>query len=277
MKSLLCIVSLFATFSLSAQKLYFNLQTGFGFATEAGQGNYHNVKIGDNTETKELISGGLGEGVYLRASVLYKKNDWISMELGVNYLLGREIVTTEESRGFFPSPLLLITTINSRRTKAFIVTPQLVFSLPNESKLTPYVKTGFAIGNFMKTSVDEDFITETNFNQYEINTTYILNGGNPFGFTAALGTQYFINEKVSFIIDFNLLSMSYRPHKSTMTKHKIDGVNNLDGLSLRQREIIYNNKLENTGNINENEPFKALPISIPMSNVSFNAGLQVTF
>ena len=108
MKPFLFVVLSFNFISLSAQNFYINLQTGYGFATEVGQINSHNVKIEDNIETKELIYSGLGEGTYLRASVLYKKNNWVAIELGVNHLLSHEIVTTQESLSFFPSPSSLI-------------------------------------------------------------------------------------------------------------------------------------------------------------------------
>lgn len=231
MKYYLCITLMLFAFTLSAQSIYINFQTGYGFATEAGQANFYNSTIKDGVQTKELTSGGFGEGLYLRASIIYQRNNWFGIELGINRLLGRKLVYKHESFVFrpFPNPSQIITSNYSRRIKAFIITPQLVFTLPNESKLTPYIKTGFAIGSFMKMYSDS-------------RSTYILNGGNPFGFTAALGTRYFVNEIVSLIVDFNLLALSYKSY--------------------------------NTTNANSmNEPQEAFP----MSNVSLNFGLQVTF
>lgn len=276
MKYFTFVILTFYSLSMSAQDFYVNLQTGYGFATEAGQANYTNITYDNNLETKEIIAGGFGEGIYIKSSIGYQHNNLISLELGVNYLFGRTITVEEENIDFLPSSGLLEERTYSRNIQGFIFSPQLVVTLPNESNLKPYIKTGAAIG-VLRGNFQQDLYSNNGFEDYTTDVEYLLNGGTPFGFTATLGTQYLISENLSFLADFSLLNMSYRPYRNTITQYIENDVDAIDNLSTRQREVVYNNKIETDSNVppNNDEPRRALPISLPMSNVTFNVGLQL--
>ncbi len=278
MKPILCITFFFITLSLSAQDFYINLQTGYGFATEAGQANYTDIEFVDNVEVQEIVAGGFGEGIYFRGNLGYQHSEFIAVEFGLNYLLGRTITTEEKRQEHGPGGALFIASTTSRNLNALIFTPQLVVLIPTTSTVKPYIKTGLAFGTFMKAKFEEAYNTDNNmFIQIDRNTENSFDGGTPLGFIMALGAKSMVSETVAFTIDFNLLNMTYRPHTGTVTKFEENGSNELENLTIREREIIFNNKIENNSSVtpDENEPLRALPISLPMSNVTFNIGLQI--
>ena len=102
MKYIFSILFIISSFILNAQDFYINLQTGNGFPTEAGQTNYYNIDIVDNVETREIITGGFGEGLYFRGNFGYNYSSAVSFEFGFNYLLGKTIINEEAEfdRGF---------------------------------------------------------------------------------------------------------------------------------------------------------------------------------
>ena len=100
MKYIFSILFIISSFILNAQDFYINLQTGNGFPTEAGQTNYYNIDIVDNVETREIITGGFGEGLYFRGNFGYNYSSAVSFEFGFNYLLGKTIIN-EEDYNFF--------------------------------------------------------------------------------------------------------------------------------------------------------------------------------
>ncbi|MFK7949044.1 MAG: outer membrane beta-barrel protein [Saprospiraceae bacterium] len=277
MKYIFSTLFIICSFILNAQDFYINLQTGYGFVTEAGQANFFNIDMDNNTETREIITGGFGEGNYFRGNFGYNYNATISFEFGFNYLLGKTIVR-EENYNFSDFNGGYINEIDfSQNIRAFMFIPQLVVKIPSESNLKPFVKAGLAVGTFMKSTTEYDFFAKGPINSTTIEIDNLLEGGTPLGFVATLGTSYLINEHFALVADFSLLNMSYRPYKSTVIKYIRDGVDEYNNLTLREREILYSNKVEIDNNTlpNDNEARRELPVSLPMSNVTFNIGLQV--
>lgn len=276
MKYILSLILLISSFILNAQDFYINVQTGYGLATPDGQTNYYNVNDIAFNSNQEVVKGGFGEGLYFRLHTGYNYNDLISFECGFNYLRGQSVDYQHRHASAFDTDFVYAQSF-SQRINAFIFSPQLVLKIPTESKFKPYAKTGIAVGLFMKGQFDEDYNSYyQNTSQFEILIERELEGGTPLGFTATLGTQYQIYKNLIVVVDCSLLNMTYRPYKNTITKYIRDGSNDLNDLSLWERETLYVGKIEDDQTpIDMNASRKSLPISLPMSNVSFNVGLQV--
>ena len=270
MKYLTSIIFIFYSFTLSAQDFYINLQTGYGFATEAGQINYYLFDYSFEGITGEIVKDGLGEGVYLRGTFGYNYNDFISFDFGFNYLQGRTLIYSHKNDWFLfngNDEYHSFQNIN-----ALIFSPQLLVRIPTKFKIKPYAKVGIAVSPFIESNLQEytlDILTE----QKSLRTERTMEGGTPLGFTTALGLNYDISDKIALLIDCNLLNMSYRPYKETITKFMVGNENLVNSLSLFERETIYVRTIEDY-TIDENLPKKKLPISLPMSNISLNLGLQ---
>lgn len=274
MKPFLITVFCFVSLSLSAQNFYFNLQRGDGFATEAGQVNY--ITSTDEGRAEELVTDGFGEGTYFRTSLGYNFNDFISLDFGINYLRGKTI--TYEYIYTFISIGDTYRETTSESINTFLFTPQLRFNIPTRFRIQPYIQIGGAVGILPKKSFKQILliIDDNSFTNVRLDTERELSGGNPLGFTAALGAKYSISKKFSLIVDLELLNMSYQPRHSITTKYIRDGVSELEDMTVREREVIYKKEIESRASDN-NEPRIALPINFPMSNVSLNIGFQFDF
>lgn len=276
MKYFLSFIFILNSFIVIGQDFYINVQNGYGFATPNGQMNYYNVDDNFHNSTQEVVKGGLGEGFYSRLNTGYNYSKLVSFECSFNYLRGRFIEFTHKYSSVF-DPDFVSTKNASQSINAFIFSPQLVFKLPSKYKFQPYLKTGIAVGLFMKSQIIENF---NNYYQgtstFELLIERELEGGTSLGFTTTFGTQYPIYKNLILVMDCNLLNMAYRPYKNTITTYIRDNIDEYNSLSLWEREINYTAKVEENLPIDSNAAKKMLPISLPMSNLSFNIGLQVS-
>ncbi|MFK7949045.1 MAG: hypothetical protein AB8G11_15745 [Saprospiraceae bacterium] len=232
MRYFLSFIFILNSFIIVAQDFYINVQTGYGFSTADGQTNYQNIDDIFFNVTKEVVKGGFGEGLYFHLNTGYNYSEIISFECGFNYLQSQSIEFTHSySSGFDTN--FVYTQNSSQSINAFIFSPQLVFKLPSKFKFKPYIKTGIAVGLFMKGQFKENYTTYwRGTSEFDMFTEKELKGGTPLGFTTALGTQYSIYKNLILIVDCSLLNMTYRPYKSTVIAFVREDVDELDNLSL---------------------------------------------
>lgn len=266
------------TVALSAQNLYFGVQTGYGFATNAGQANLFNIEDRSGNSTYEATKGGYGDGVNVAAKVGFHLNKNISFELGANYLSGRTL--THEYGYSYSNGGTQVTESNiySYNSRMLQLSPQLVFNAQNESKLTPYAKVGIAFG-LLTNIKNKTEVTNTGGFAGTIKTEYeqTTEGNIPIGLNAALGANYALNEKMSLYTELCLLNMSYAPKMTTMTSYVVNDDDVFDNLSTSQKETIYLDMVEIDYNTQQDleKPQEGLKVFIPFSNVSFNIGLRI--
>lgn len=273
--------ALFALLLLSAsyvhaQEYYFGIQFGSGFATNAGQANLTDIDLTDTLETYEIKAGGFGEGLYINGHIGYQQTDFLAYELGVNYLHGKTITNEENS---FTTAVLggyLSESVISQNIRTVMLSPKIVFMVPNESGLTAYAKIGMTVGAFVRGNYIQN-TTSTGGIAGQINHKIerVLKGGVPIGFTSSLGANYQIDERISLLAALNLLNMAYRPYTNTVNSNIFNEVELVETLTVRQRNIVYSNKIEVSDSIDEQRPQQQLAVSLPMSNISFQVGLQV--
>lgn len=273
--------SLFAVLLLSAcyvhaQEYYFGVQLGSGFATNAGQANLTDIDLTDTLETYEIKAGGFGEGLYINGHVGYQQTDFLAFELGVNYLHGKTITNEENT---FTTAVLggyLSESVISQNIRTLMLSPKIVFMVPNESGLTAYAKIGMTVGAFVRGNYIQN-TTSTGGIAGQINHKIerVLKGGVPIGFTSSLGANYQIDEHISLLAALNLLNMAYRPYTNTVNSYIINEEELVETLTVRQRNITYSNKIEVNNIIDNQQPQQQLAVSLPLSNISFQVGLQV--
>lgn len=278
MKQSLFIFLLFIAHFLNAQDYYIGIQFGSGFATNAGQANFTDIDILDTIKTYEIKAGGFGEGLYINTHFGNQQTNFLAYELGVNYLHGKTITNEEKS---FTTAVLggyLNETIISQNIRTLMLSPKIIFMIPSESELTAYAKIGMTFGAFIQGNYIENTTSTGGIaGQVNTNTKRILKGGVPLGFTSSLGASYQVDENLALLAELNLLNMAYRPYTNTITAFSINKEDRLETLTTRQREISYSNKVELSNTIDEQQPQQDLAISLPISNISFKVGLQVSF
>jgi hypothetical protein len=256
----------FWAINLSAQKMYFGVQTGYGFATSAGQANLVNSETSPESGTYEIMKGGYGEGINTGVFIGRFLTRNIGIELAANYLFGKHLTTKSTYWAYLYSSETTV----SGSIKMLQLTPQLVFRA-RPSKITPYAKVGLTLG--LGTTLTEDILkyVAADPGPYEIESTQKSTGNIPVGFSSTLGATYEIGAMMDLFVEFRLLTMAYSPSKTSVTAH-----NNLDNLTISQKETIYLDKIEYDDVAGpDDKPSETLRISLPLSAVSFNLGLKI--
>jgi hypothetical protein len=266
-----------SSINLSAQNFYFGMQTGYGFATSAGESNLYNSAVSPENEIYEILEGGYGEGLNIAIKVGRKINENVDFELGIGYLFGRELTTTAS----FVSNLgttaqFTDDQIFTRYVNGLLLSPQLVFNAPTDSKLIPYAKIGATFGCFMNVS-DEIENTAIGGIAGVVTTkmTQKSKGNIATGLNATLGANYLLNEKFALYSELQLLNMAYSPQKTSLTSFVVNGNDQFEDLNTYQKETIYLDKVEYQDAIDTEKPLERLRLSLPMSNVRFNVGLRI--
>lgn len=264
-------------FNLSAQKFYVGVQTGYGFSTSAGQANLYNSVVYPENEMSEILKGGYGEGLNIAVKVGRKINKNVDFEFGIDYLFGRELTTTASSASNLGTTAQFTNDQTfTRSANGLLLSPQLVFNAPTDSKLIPYAKIGATFGCFINiTDEIEEVAIGGVVGVVTTEMTQKSKGNIATGLNAALGANYLLNEKFALYAEFQLLNMAYSPQKTSLTSFVINGNDQFDDLDTYQKETIYLDKVEYQGVIDIEKPLETLRLSLPMSNVSFNFGVRM--
>jgi len=266
----------FLTLSLSAQKFYVGVQGGYSYATNSGQLGLINTEGSDNTTKIEMVKGGLGQGFNTALTFGYSLSDVLAIELGANYVFNSSEVTDNYNSEFSSGNSTSV--IAAQMVQ---VAPKVVFNLNSASKFNPYLKVGATLGIGKITSTSEstdisNFGSQTfeSLSESELEVT----GGLAFGFNAGIGGNYAINDRISIFSELSLLSMSYAPNKTELTKYEIDGNDLLSDFSTSEKETVFVDEIEYNFNSpqNENEPVEQLKIYLPFNNISLNIGLKIS-
>lgn len=262
----------FWAINLSAQKMYFGVQTGYGFATSAGQANLMNRETGPENGTYEIMEGGYGEGINTGIYIgrFFTRN--LGIELGANYLFGKHLTTESNYQGF---NWYSYETIISGKVTMLQLSPQLVFRT-TPSKITPYAKVGLIFGLATTLTQDISEYVVADPGPYKIESTQKSTGNIPVGFSSTLGATYEIGAIMDLFVEFRLLTMAYSPNKTSVTAYVLNGNNNLDNLTTSQKETIYLDKVEYDDVAGpDDKPTESLRVTLPLSSMSFNFGLKI--
>jgi hypothetical protein len=267
------------TINLSAQKLYVGVQAGYGFATSAGQANLYNSEVYPESGSYEILKGGYGEGLNVAVKVGRKINENIDFEFGIGYLFGRELTTTASSASNLGTTAQFTDDqIFTRSANGLLLSPQLVFNAPTDSKLILYAKIGATFGCFINVTDEiEEVAIGGVVGVVTTEITQKSKGNIATGLNAALGANYLLNEQFVLYAELQLLNMAYSPQKTSITSFVVNGNDQFDNLNTYQKETIYLDKIEYQDVIDTEKPLEKLRVSLPMSQVSFNFGVRMDF
>ncbi len=290
----------------SAQGAYVNVGAGFGFGDGSMQGTNSMLSEVDGVTTQDTetaVFGSLGSGINFGAGFGYMFNENFGAELGVNYLIGRQFITTSEENetntvagsGGGGS---ITTTINGKDTDAMSanllrINPSFVL-VGNGDKIRPYAKFGVMLGfgKAMATSTETGSYSDgTNTGTYEDVTTLEWSGGIGFGFSGAIGASYSLSDNMSLFAEMNMNNMSLAPSSlvitgSTGTATDPSGTTTTDyltGSTVYQLQTNYVDEItasSNTGanpNQSDTSPRDELKSKVGLGSVGISIGLKISF
>lgn len=281
---------------LFAQNFYITANAGYAFGINSQTGMYvnsnqiSNNNYLDNVFTKsgstENVPLSLGKGINLGGSVGYMFNDYIGIDVGLNYLLGGKTEATSYSKSTVIYPNTGEKIVSESNTKnviysrMFRVIPAIIIT-PGFEKFNPYAKIGVVLGFGSFYTEDEISSSSTGVSApppYNIINNQTFSGGMAFGFNGTFGASYNLNEKLSLFGEASFIGMSYSPTKSKITKYTNNGVDELPNMITYYTESEYVDNLSlNSEPIYSDEPAKKIKTSYPMSSIGLNLGVKFNF
>ena len=249
-----------------SQKMYVNLSVGYGFATDTQKYGENSIELINSTKI-ESVDYSLGKGIYVNGAIGYMFNKYFGTELGISYLKG----VKTESTDTFLDPIFNANFSSSGTMLRFI--PQIVLT-PGFEKINPYAKFGLIIGTNPSFSEVQSYYLVT-----KVERTDNYDGGVAFGFSSSIGVLYKLNNKFSLSSEVSLTSLSYSPKRQKITNYTVDGMDILNLLPVKDKEIEYFDEYFSPNGVivNDNEPKKQLSIKVPFSSIGLNFGVHYQF
>ena len=290
---LLATAMLCSSYGLMAQSFYVTTNVGYalgmtkvnGFVNNTTYSSKYDPNTGKNTTLRSYddVPLSLGNGFNFGISGGYFFNQYLGVELGLNYLIGGETKLTYSYETAWLNPDNTIRTEQRLSTQKlssnmFRILPSIVIT-PGFEKLNPYLKMGVVIGFGNILLVSESNVT-TNDTLVLLNHTVEeikFFGGLAFGFQGTIGADYGINEKIKIFAEANYLGYSYAPSKAEVIKYELNGTDNLPNLSESEKKYELLDSYTEDGTFNRDEPSKLTKIGFPYGSMSFNLGIKLLF
>lgn len=258
----------------NAQKVYININSGYGFS--AGSQSLNNYKKQGESYTSDFkikinhIKYSLGKGINTNATIGFILNKNINIELGFGYLIGSKIEYHDINNAL---PGVTVTKNFKSNMPYFI--PSLVLK-SGFKKINPYAKVGIFIGIPKVTSEYIEDNLSIMQEKLEINTEYKMDWG--LGANTCIGVIYEISKKIGFLGECKILNLAVTPKSSEYTKYSIDGKDRLLTMNTNEKKQIYLNELTlDSSTLNSSEPAKLMKYKMPFSSIGANIGIKIKF
>lgn len=294
---LLLVRGLLTNEATAQQGAYVNLNFGYNFSLNSMDftrsnkimppANGSSTSLITSTDTTwarhyEGVSGSLGKGITFGVAFGFMFGDNVGAELGLSKLMGSTIETRfEDSHVDLVSPTNSFSDISTSKISGSMlhINPSIVLSTGKTEGLNLYGKFGLVIG-VGSILVEKKWVqtnsTKTTTNERE----WKMDGGMALGFSAAIGTNYSFNEKMSLFGELNMISMTYAPSKGELTKWTNDGVDMLVGATIRQKETEYLDSYDISSEDNfptESMPQQSIKTPYSFGSLGVKIGIRYAF
>lgn len=229
----------------------------------AGQPIMENYDYTGADDTYDDVMGSFGKGANVGIAAGYMLSPNFGAELGFNYLLGSKYESTGRTN---------LTTYNqTMKGNMFQLSPSIVLKTNTVGKMNHYVKAGLLVGLGAK-------VTEEIEIRSGVNSAYGVReytGNASLGITGAVGTEFAVNNNMAFFIEAKGNGLTYKPEKSEVVQATLNGQDQLQYLTVRDKNTVYLDSY--TDNATVNEPNRASRISMPFSSIGVNVGMRFKF
>jgi opacity protein-like surface antigen len=259
--------------TVRAQKFYATAGIGGTLGVGYDYNLLNNGKsYGFGSYTIESVPVTLGTGFNVTARFGYSFSKYIGIELGMGqfFSLSKNAEWISEEEGGIDYDYKL-------KGRMMTIVPS-VFITPGLEKLNPYARLGLMVGILpvMYKATVETQATTTN---YEIETLEKYSGKIAIGFQASAGAEYNVSDLIAIYAEVSFNGISYTPGKSELTVYDVDGVDQLDLLTVYQKETTYVKSLDYDyeSNPDPDKPREELRYSYPFSGIGMNFGVKFKF
>jgi hypothetical protein len=266
-------ISVFMGANTFAQGLYINAGAGYGFPAACYLMEENNNRSYDGESSVnnwEIVkgSGSFGKGIQPGIIIGYMFNQNLGAELGISYLLGGKIVSTDEYHSV-PYTWIEETTMSAKMLR---FTPALKMTVGN-GKIKAYMRAGLIIGAAGRIKSEYKYTSSSSYiEEGEAETT----GDISLGFSGALGTDFMLSDNIGIFAEMGIITQSWAPKKSEITKFTMDGQDALDNLTTNDREVEFVESYSfDSNNIDMDSPTQQLKMFFPFSSFGINVGLRI--
>ena len=262
MKKLILSVAMLSLGSMAmSQGMYASFNVGYGFATPGDAIGTKEVTDASGNQTSTNIYGSLGAGLNLGLTPGYMFNEHVGFELGLNYLLGSETTTLDDT-----TPLS--SDVRKSKSNQFRVIPTIVVSSGGDG-LQVYGKAGLVLPVAGSTKSTVDITAPGNVTAMNITSK----GAFTMGYTGALGVAYGLNEKLSLFGEVSHTNLRITSKTQTIESSTTNGSDNLAGAPAYFKETKFVDELNSSSNntsYNSNTNLNAAKEELA-SKTNFNA------
>ena len=277
---LVIIIVLFYT-QAQAQGMYITAGGGYGFCAARVQPLTNLSCTANNNGSGYTInynivnrSGSYGNGIQVGAAFGYMFTENLGAELSVGYLWGAKF--TKHENDINSAYVRLDEESTYGRMLRFIPAVRMTVG---KGKLKPYMKTGLVIGACAKLidNFDRKFIDAYPPINGTMKIVTEFSGGISLGFASGLGANYKFNDRFGVYMELGIITQSWAPKKSVITKYLSDDVDILSTLPTYTKETVYDDSYTvDTGVYDSSVPRKQLKCYFPFSSVGINVGLHIS-
>ena len=266
--------------SLSSQKMYLSVKSGYSFGIDPRYMQEYNINYSSTIVYNGSINNKsltLGNGISSTIAYGYFFTSHLGMELGLSYLSGSSnTINQSTSLPIDNLPTLTIKSADTHRSTTFCFSPSFIISTDITKKYSLYNRTGLLIAKSIV--VDEQTITKsfTGYTSME-DKDITLTGDIRLGFTASVGVTCQLSGKLTAFGELEMKSLSFVPSKGKATKYTVDGEDQLSGLLTPQREYEFYDGISNfSSETYPNQPTYSLKSKYPLSSIGLNIGLRLS-
>ncbi len=248
------------------QGFYVEAAGGYGLCAAPSLDVSETNTDGNSTEYKYVKgSGSLGKGFQVGGNIGYMFNNYIGAELGIMYLVGDKLNLHSNYSSSNEE--------NTIQAKILRFIPAVKFTT-GQHKMNPYMKAGIIIGTAAKiVSTMKGSYTNMSF-PHTYDEEVETSGNISFGFAGSLGADYALADHIGIFAEINVMTHSWAPKKSVITRNIQNGTDQLPTMSTNQKETVYVDSYTYDGTIDPDSPDKETTIHVPLSSVGLNVGVR---
>lgn len=283
--SALLILLLLINSALFSQKLYVEFGGGYGignqktdFTTNVYINNYMPADSIASDVIWNLSRFSFGQGVSGQLSVGTFLSSRLGFELTGFYNKSKKFSTeSNQNDTYSDGSFIDYNFCKDYNASSFGFKPTVIVKSDGKN-IRMYVKAG-AIFSFTRITEEVEFRYYTNkpFYYPTWDQTYKFEYKRKLniGITASLGMEFDISDDLSFFTEISYNEIAYIPKSGEITEFKDRGIDELNDLTVSERQVEFVDSYSENENNSDNIPTKMLKETFSFSNIAIMAGFKI--
>jgi hypothetical protein len=286
----ICLSSMYLNAQNGDSKVYLKVFGNYAFPTSASyrSTSYTSSSV-NNDYTFTTVKDGLGMGLRAGIGVGMVLNDFINVGLDAENYFGPTIKTSYLY--YYDNQAGLVTISNTSvdyQAKIAMLSPNITFKALSQPNFFIYNRLSIKVGVMTKVTektsseYNERYIEDINVNPNPTDhitkskQDFEYQGGLPYGFSAALGFQVKLTDKIRFFAEAEYTYLTYNPKKKVMTKWINNDGSEVD-LSVQDKNQVETEYMKDytikDGQTDVNAPNPQPTLRMPFSSIGLGIGL----